>query len=327
MSERGDPGEFDLIDLIRRRVGALGAGVHLGIGDDAAVLELPPGKQLVVSTDTLNGGVHFAEGTDAQDLGYKALAVNLSDLAAMGARPRWALLNLTLPRSDLDWLTRFMEGFQSLAGEFGVTLVGGDTTRGPLALTVTALGTVEPGRLLTRSGARAGDRVVISGTLGGAALALAEQEAGQELDANLEDSLLRPQPRVQLGQSLAGLATACIDVSDGLLADLGHICEASGLAAVVDLAKLPAPGQIERLGEEQRWKLQLAGGDDYELCFTIPPERAAELDELRLSARIPLSIIGEMRAGRGVHCRRPDGTEYQPGRAGFDHFGAAGLVP
>ena len=215
--------EFDLIARIRARAATRG-DVILGIGDDAALLQPPAGMQLVVAMDTLNSGVHFPPETAAADIGWKALAVNLSDLAAMGAQPAWCTLSLSLPDADAGFVDGFVDGFLELAERHGVALVGGDTTRGPLSVCVTVHGFVEPGTALRRAGARAGDEIWISGTVGDAAAALAQWRAGRGADAALRSRLDRPIPRVALGRALRGIASSCIDVSDGLAADLGHIC-------------------------------------------------------------------------------------------------------
>ncbi len=320
--------EFELILQIQRETLVRAQGVKLGIGDDAAVLEIPAGQDLVVATDTLNAGIHFPVDTSPRDIGYKCLAVNLSDLAALGATPRWALLSLSLPQADSEWLRSFTAGFRSLAEPCGVALVGGDTTSGPLSISLTALGVIEPGRQLLRSGAHAGDLIVVSGTLGGAAriLDLLQDGAGlserrradrQRLDRHLLD---RPRPRLQLGQSLVGFASACIDISDGLLADLGHLLKASGCAARLATDSLPAPAILKGLEDAQRWSYQLAGGDDYELLFTLPRSHAAMIKIWRKALDIDLSVIGEIEAGEGICCMGPDGQEFRPQRTGFDHF-------
>jgi len=315
--------EFQLIRQIQRETTVSfstgsDSGVKLGIGDDAAVLELPAGQHLVAATDTLNAGIHFPIETSAYDLGYKCLAVNLSDLAAMGAIPRWALLSLSLPAADPEWVRSFTAGFKSLAQVHGVTLVGGDTTSGPLSISLTALGFIEPGRQLTRSGARPGDLLVVSGTLGGAARALQLLLAGEPAD---ERHLLdRPQPRVKLGQALPGYASACIDISDGLLADLGHVLEASGCGARVDIENLPQAASLAALEDEARWKCQLSGGDDYELLFCLPPDHKALLETWSQQLDIRLSIIGVLEEDEGIRCFSPDGSLFDTQRAGFEHF-------
>jgi len=314
--------EFQLIRQIQRQASAtIGheSGVKLGIGDDAAVLEIPTGQHLVAATDTLNTGVHFPRDTSAFDIGYKCLAVNLSDMAAMGAIPRWVLLSLSLPEVDSTWIESFMAGFNSLAQAHAVTLVGGDTTHGPLSISVTALGLVEQGRQLTRSGAIVGDLIVVSGTLGGAARALEMLQSGQQpvADRHLLD---RPNPRVLLGRALVGHANTCIDISDGLLADLGHVLESSGRGARIYVDKLPQADNLSGLEEEVKWTYQLSGGDDYELLFTLPAVQRAALENWVAELDIDLSIIGEIEANEGIRCIRPDGSTYNPQKSGFEHF-------
>ena len=314
--------EFQLIRQIQRQASAtIGheSGVKLGIGDDAAVLEIPTGQHLVAATDTLNAGVHFPRDTSAFDIGYKCLAVNLSDMAAMGAIPRWVLLSLSLPDVESTWVESFMAGFNSLAQAHAVTLVGGDTTHGPLSISVTALGLVEQGRQLTRSGANVGDLIVVSGTLGGAARALEMLQSGQQpvADRHLLD---RPDPRVLLGRVLVGYANTCIDISDGLLADLGHVLDSSGRGARIHVDKLPQADNLSGLEEEVKWTYQLSGGDDYELLFTLPAEQRAALENWSAELDIDLSIIGEIEASEGIRCIRPDGSTYNPQKSGFEHF-------
>jgi len=315
----GPVNEFGLIQQIQQQTSVQAPGVKLGIGDDAAVLEIPSGRHLVAATDTLNTGVHFPDDTSPFNIGYKCLAVNLSDLAAMGATPHWALLSLSLPGADVDWLKSFTAGFKSLARPFNVALVGGDTTSGPLSVSVTALGSIEPGRQLQRSGAQPADLVVVSGTVGGAARVLdLVRETLVESDRNLLD---RPQPRVLLGQALVGHASACIDISDGLLADLGHLLKASGCAARLATDTLPAPDILGDLIDKQKWTYQLAGGDDYELLFTLPVSKQALLKTWSKELDITLSVIGTIEEGEGIRCIAPDGTEFHPRKTGFDHFG------
>ncbi|TAK39687.1 MAG: thiamine-phosphate kinase [Lysobacteraceae bacterium] len=312
--------EFALIDRIRRRV-AERDDVPLGIGDDAALLAVPPGHWLAVATDTLNDGVHFPADTHAADVGWKALAVNLSDLAAMAATPAWATLSLSLPHADGDWLEAFLDGFLALADAHGVALVGGDTTRGPLSVCVTVHGLVAAGGGLRRAGAQAGDDVWTSGTLGDAAAALAQWRAGGAADPGLRARLDRPAPRVALGRALQGLASAAIDVSDGLLADLGHVCAASGVGAEIELASLPAsPALAEDFTGDARAGLQACGGDDYELCFTAAASRREAIEAIAQALSLPLTRIGRIVTGRGVRALRADASEWQPERAGYVHF-------
>ncbi|TWT20168.1 thiamine-phosphate kinase [Luteimonas marina] len=313
--------EFDLIARIRDRA-ATRDDVVLGIGDDAALLQVPADRQLVVAMDTLNAGVHFPPDTAAADIGWKALAVNLSDLAAMGAQPAWCTLSLSLPQADAAWLDGFLDGFLELAAKHGVALVGGDTTRGPLSVCVTAHGFVEPGRALRRDGACEGDDIWVTGTLGDAAAALAAMRAGAVSDRALRARLDRPTPRVEAGRALAGIASACIDVSDGLLADLGHVCAASGTGARVDVEALPASPALARFRPEQRWPWQATGGDDYELCFTAPAGRRDDVVQALADADggVAAARIGLIEPGEGVCAIRPEGSVWRPASAGFRHF-------
>ena len=317
-------GEFDLIERHFRRATSGRRDVVLGIGDDAAILRVPFGHDLVVSIDTLNEGVHFTPGVAARDLAHKALAVSLSDLAAMGAEPAWATLALSLPKRDEAWLAGFVDGLSALAGEYGVALVGGDTTRGPLSVTLQLHGFVPPGQALCRNGARPGDRVFVTGTLGDAALALELRRTGQEEVGALARRLDRPDPRVREGRSLRDIASAAIDVSDGLLADIGHVLAASGVGARIRLADLPRSSDfletVSGRDDEAVWPLVTAGGDDYELCFTVPPDRLSALDEAVEDWTSPVTPIGEIVAGDGLTCLGADGREYGQGRSGFDHF-------
>ena len=327
--------EFDLIERIRVRAMAR-EGVLLGIGDDAAVLHVPAGHELVVTADTLNAGVHFPLDAAPADIGWKALAVNLSDLASMGARPAWCTLSLSLPADDPAWLDGFLDGFLELADAHAVALVGGDTTRGPLSIAVTAMGWVEAGAALRRDGARVGDEVWVTGTLGDAAAALVlgghvllpldgaampVVEAGNA--AVLRARLARPTPRVVVGRALAGLAHACVDVSDGLLADLGHICRRSGVGAEIEIAQLPASPALRAAFADDvlRAVLQASGGDDYELCFTVAPSRAAPLRAALAQSGTAATRIGHIVAGAGVRALRADGSAWLAPRQGHVHFG------
>ncbi len=317
-----DAGEFDLIARIRSRV-ASRDDVLLGIGDDAAIVQVPADRQLVVAMDTLNAGVHFPVDTAAADIGWKALAVNLSDLAAMGATPAWCALSLSLPESDATWLDGFLDGFAALAAAHRVALIGGDTTRGPLSICVTVHGLVLADQALRRDAAQVGDDIWVSGTLGDAAAALRQWQGGGVRAAALRTRLDRPTPRVALGQQLAGIAHAAIDISDGLLADLGHVCRASGVGAELRLADLPRSSALAVAFDAAACAgLQASGGDDYELCVTAAPQlreqvlRAAEL------AETPMACIGRVVAGQGVDIRDASGASWQPTHAGFDHFRA-----
>jgi thiamine-monophosphate kinase len=305
--------EFQLIRQIQREAVVSSNhdndhGVVLGIGDDAAQ-----------HRDRYHGLRKPRLPAESRDVGFKCLAINLSDLAAMGAIPHWVLLSLSLPTAESAWVKSFTSGFMQLARAYDVSLVGGDTCSGPLSVGVTALGSVEPGRQLTRSGAGPGDLLVVSGTIGGAAHALDMLKTGNVVtDRHLLD---RPRPRVELGQALAGYASACIDVSDGLLADLGHVLKASGCGARLDLDKLPHTKALAELETRVRWNYQLSGGDDYELLFTLPRSHQAMVPIWSQQLNIRLSIIGEIEDGNGVRCYAPDGAEFDPDSAGFEHFG------
>ena len=313
--------EFELIERIRRRVAGRD-DVVLGIGDDAALLLPPPGMLLAVATDTLNIDVHFPGETAAADIGWKALAVNLSDLAAMGAQPAWATLSLSLPHADVAWVDAFLDGFLELAARHGLALVGGDTTRGPLSVCVTVHGFVAPEAALRRGGARAGDDVWVTGSLGDAAAALVQWRAGGAADAPLRARLDRPVPRIDAGLALAaGIASAAIDISDGLLADLGHVCDASDVGAEVDLAALPASAALaSRFDAAARRAVQATGGDDYELCFTAPTAQRDAIAALAKCCATPMTRVGRIVAGEGVRALLPDGSEWNAPRAGHVHF-------
>ncbi|MGY0613200.1 thiamine-phosphate kinase [Luteimonas sp. A501] len=315
--------EFTLIDLIHARAAHARDDVVLGIGDDAALLQPPPGMQLVVAMDTLNEGVHFPSGTDAASVGWKALAVNLSDLAAMGAEPAWCTLSLSLPDGDPAWVAGFLDGFFALAGQHRVALVGGDTTRGPLSVSVTVHGFADPGRALRRDGARIGDSVWVSGTLGGAAGALAQWREGRAIAPALRERLERPRPRIALGRTLAGVASACIDVSDGVLADLGHVCAASGVGAHLEIDALPGRDALSpHFSGDALRALQASGGDDYELCFTVPATKDATVAAAATAAATGVTVtrIGTVVAGQGVQAFDSDGRIWQPAQAGHEHF-------
>ena len=314
--------EFDLI----RRLGLSGSiqrhAVVLGIGDDAAVLDIPQGQQLVVSTDTFNRGVHFPEGTAAFDMGYKAMAASLSDMAAMGAEPLAVNLSLSIAESDEEWLSGFARGFFQLA----VQLMGGDTTRGPLSISVTILGTVPAGRALQRGGAKAGDLIYVTGTLGDAGAALLALQGKLKLTESRYNMLLtrlnRPQPRVETGISIRDYASACIDISDGLAADLGHILEQSGVAATLYADRIPLSEELQYCFDRAGgWAVPLHSGDDYELCFTVPDGRQDELENLLAGKQPAVHCIGVMQAGDNLKLIMPDGTIKITEPAGYDHFG------
>lgn len=314
-------------DLIRRHfVRPMRAGA-IGPGDDCALLRPSPGLELAVTSDMLVVGTHFLLDTDPQRLGWKTLAVNLSDLAAMGATPRWVTLALSLTGVDDDWLAAFARGFFECADRHDVDLIGGDITRGPLTLCVTALGEVTAGAAIRRNGARAGDDIWVSGQPGRAALGLADRLGTQHLNASSRDECLaaleQPQPRVALGRALTGLASAMIDVSDGLLADLGHVAVASALSAVVEDASLPWPALQEACADTAMVRdAMLAGGDDYELLFCAPKSARAALYALSGTLGLPLTRIGCMRPGHAGEVGVIDahGGTLPVTRRGYDHF-------
>jgi thiamine-monophosphate kinase len=315
-------GEFDIIARYFSRSSPR-SDVLLGVGDDAALLMPPPGQALVAATDTLVEGRHFLPGTPAAAIGHQALAVNLSDLAAMGADPAWALLSLSMPRSDERWLAEFADGLYALAERHGVALVGGDTVSGPLVVTIEVLGFVPPTAALRRSGARAGDLIFISGAPGVSAAGLGELQAGRAtFDSN--DArvcrYLRAEPRLALGRALRGFATAAMDVSDGLLGDLGKLARSSGVGACIDLERLPVAQELAPYPPAEQERLVLQGGDDYELLFTLPADHAGRVVQLSDAGGCSLRCIGSMVNGEGVECRR-DGARVAVAGKGYDHFG------
>jgi thiamine-monophosphate kinase len=322
-------GEFELIRRFFMRpttTSASQSGVSVGIGDDAAVLDLPAGDQLVAAVDTILEGRHFLPGTDPKSIGHRALAVNLSDMAAMGATPAWATLALSMPSVDTTWLEGFAAGLLDLADAHRVTLVGGDTTRGPLTVSVQILGVVPRGTALQRSGAQAGDLIVVTGSLGDAGAGLAystsmpasvPDEAARSLMARFE----YPTPRVAMGIAARGIASAAMDLSDGLVGDLPKLAQASGLGAVVAIEKLPLSAALRAAANaEQARDWALCAGDDYELLFTVAASHYVALQAAAQRLNLTLSIIGEMRAAAGISWLL-DGVAFAPRSRGFDHFG------
>ena len=302
--------EFSIIDTYFNRKNA--NSVDLGVGDDSALLTPPPQQQLVICADTSVAGRHFPLDTHPHAIGWKSVAVNLSDIAAMGAKPHSILLALSLPQIDHHWLKDFSQGLYDCCDQFGVSLIGGDTTQSPhLTITVTALGWIETGQAVTRAGAQVGDLICVSGTIGDAAFAL--QHMGHPLQKRLD----YPTPRCQLGQQLKGLASSMIDVSDGLAQDLGHILKASGVGAVLQLDQLPVSSYIAKLEQEKKWQLALAGGDDYELCFTISPQNYHLLAQQKLD--VNLTIIGQITQNLGLTFFQ-NGVDYSIQFHGYQHF-------
>ena len=315
-------GEFEIIERYFTRP-SRDPDVVIGVGDDAAVLAV--NGLVAVTVDTLVVGVHFPDGIAPPLLGYRALAVNLSDLAAMGAEPRWATLALTLPKADELWLEGFSRGLFDLAERHGVSLVGGNLARGPLSVTIQLMGRVEQGRILTRAHGNVGDDVYVTGTLGDSAagVALINERVDTphgSAGAALKERFYRPVPRVAAGLALRSLASAAIDVSDGLLADLGHICSSSGCGALIDVEHVPLSAELMSTFPPQiALAHALAGGDDYELCFTAPPSRAEEIERALAATGTSATRVGQLVPGQGVVCRR-DGEPYRPSSRGFRHF-------
>lgn len=314
-------GEFEIIERYFSRSSG-DPDVLVGVGDDAAVVAAS--GALAVAVDTLVEGVHFPVGLAAEAVGHRALAVNLSDMAAMGAQPRWCTLALTLADSEPTWIEGFADGLYTLAQRHGVTLIGGDLTRGPLTVSVQIIGSVDATRWLGRSGGHVGDDVYVTGTLGDSAagLALIKERTEQTVPAHaaLRERFLWPEPRVTAGRALAGIASAAIDVSDGLLADLGHVCEASGCGAFIDVEHVPLSAELlSEFPPNVAEAYALSGGDDYELCFTAAPAQAPSIEAGLDAVGCPARKIGQLVSGAGVECRR-DGVAFAPPSAGYRHF-------
>jgi thiamine-monophosphate kinase len=318
-------GEFELIGKYFAKLGAERPDVRIGVGDDGAVLQPPASRELVAVTDSLIEGVHFPVGSAAASVGHRAFAVNLSDIAAMGAEPAWALLALTLPRVDEEWLAQFSRAAGDLCRRHGVALVGGDTTRGPLAITVTIIGIVPIGVALERGGGQPGDAIFVTGSPGDAAAGLALEQSRLHVADSMSAQILRdrflfPTPRCDVGVALRGLASACIDVSDGLGGDLEKLCAASGCGAEVDAAALPISEPLaQAVGRELAREYALTGGDDYELLFTVPLARLGAMTHAIARGLGPVTRIGSLVAGNGVRVFARGGVMQFSG-AGFDHF-------
>lgn len=311
--------EFDLIRTYFNRLGSPRADVSIDIGDDAAVVDVAADRQLVLAVDTMVAGVHFPVDTPADAIGYKALTVNLSDLAAMGAEPAWALLAITLPSADIDWIEAFCSGFHRLAAQFGLRCIGGDTTRGPLTISVTVAGTVPRGHALTRRGAKVGDAIYVTGNIGDAGLGL-EAAFGRWSGPNSKSFLQRlyyPTPRVEMGRVLRDYASAAIDVSDGLLADLGHVLHASGVGARLELTAIPVSAEVLSHGG---YDFALAAGDDYELCFTVPKAKQRAMENALAQNGLVAYRIGEITAAQGLKCIAGNGEIHQIKSIGYNHF-------
>ena len=302
--------EFSIIDTYFNR--QINSSVDLGVGDDSALLTPPPNQQLVICADTLVAGRHFPLDTNPHAIGWKSVAVNLSDIAAMGATPQSILLALSLPQIDHDWLKGFSQGLYDCCDQFGVSLIGGDTTQSPhLTISVTALGWIETGQAVTRSGAQVGDYVCVSGQVGDAAYAL------QHLGHPLQKRLDYPTPRCALGDALKGLASSMIDISDGLAQDLGHILKASHVGATLDLDQLPIDAALKKLQQEKQWQYALAGGDDYELCFTISPQNYEKLLQQQLD--VDITKVGQITPQQSLTFVQ-NGVDHSLQFHGYQHF-------
>lgn len=318
--------EFELIKHYFATQTLKRADVAIGIGDDAAIVTPPPNHQLAITTDTLIAGVHFPKNTLPYDIGYKSLAVNLSDLAAMGATPAWALLSITLPSADEEWVQHFCDGFFTLANRQQGQLIGGDLTHGTtLSITVQAIGFVPTGKMLLRNGAKPNDLIYVTGTLGTAGLALQFLQEKISLDTPLQQRVLeklhRPEPRIATGEHLRDIATAAIDISDGLAADLSHILTASTVGAIININQLPLSPELKQaVPPAEAIKLALTAGDDYELCFTVPADKRATLEQHLANLPCPFTCIGKITKQTGLELQNEDGSQYHVTTLGYQHF-------
>ena len=319
--------EFDLIRTFFASQGSARDDVAVSIGDDAAVVNVPPGMQQVLTTDVLVAGTHFLAEADPVGIGHKSLAVNLSDLAAMGAVPKWFTLNLSLSEVNTSWLQGFCRGLFGLANQWNISLVGGDTVRGPLTIGIQAGGVVPTGKAMLRSGAKVGDRIYVTGTLGDAGVALLHQRGTLPLKATdfakVRPRLDFPIPRLSEGLALRDFASSCIDISDGLLSDLGHIATASTVGARIMLERLPV-STVYRTYFEQfgRWDTAITAGDDYELCFTIPRPRQTDFERLSAKWQCGATYIGDIETEPGVRVVDRLGVDHKPNTNGYEHFAA-----
>jgi len=319
--------EFDIITRYFSTQSTHRPDVLTGIGDDAAIVKPLAGYELAITTDTLVKGIHFPESTLPYDIGYKSLAVNLSDLAAMGAKPAFVTLALTLPKKDTDFIQSFCHGFFTLANRYDVQLIGGDLTHGPLSITIQAMGYTLPEQAILRSGAKPHDLIYVTGTLGDAGLALQHLQQGMTIQSAYQHEiikrLLRPEPQIAIGLSLTSLATAAIDISDGLAADLNHILKASGVGARINVDKLPlSQGLTHTLTADKAIALALTAGDDYELCFTVPAQKQIELEKRlsNLTCNYKYTCIGEITANPGLTLHYNNGNHYHGPVLGYEHF-------
>ncbi|MFA7552601.1 MAG: thiamine-phosphate kinase [Spongiibacteraceae bacterium] len=321
--------EFELISRYFSSIGynssnTARSAIDLGIGDDCAILSIPPGQRLALSIDTMVAGRHFPEDAAPYDIGQRLLAVSISDLAAMGAKPLAFTLALTVPQVDPQWLEQFSRGLSDAAAVYAIPLIGGDTTQGPLTLSVQVHGSVPINTALLRSGAQIGDAIFVSGCLGDNAAALAMIQGRLEVNEQqrqfLQSRFYQPRARVELGQQLLAIATSAVDISDGLLADLGHICKASAVAARIEQSKLPISIVVTEVACDDALGYALTGGDDYELCFTAAKNKREAIAACSQLLNIPITEIGEITAGSGVSCVDGQGTIVVPEKAGYVHF-------
>lgn len=305
--------EFELINKFLKKRSGKRKDVICGIGDDAALLRFPYNHDIAVSTDSLVSGVHFPKNTVPYDIGYKALAVNLSDLAAMGAKPVWVTLAITLPEANESWIKQFRDGFFTLLKQYNMQLIGGDTTRGPvLSITANVFGIIPKNKALYRSGAKPGDLIYVTGTLGdaGAALKLPDKYFLKKLN--------HPIPRIQEGLALRNVANAAIDISDGLAADLGHILEQSKVGATIYIDNLPLSTKlVKAMGKKMAQNLALSAGDDYELCFTVSPRKQSQLKAI--ANKFPITYMGNIEQYRGLHIQDQQGNSFTLNQTGYEH--------
>lgn len=317
----GPMNEFELIDRFFKRTIAPETAVRLGVGDDGAIVTPPENHELVMTLDTLNEGVHFFPDMPPEALGHRVLAVNLSDIAAMGAKPLWATLSLSLPQAEANWLRAFSKGFYDLADQCGVELIGGDTVKGPLSVSVQLTGAVPKGEGLLRSGAQVGDLVLVTGALGAAGIAIMQMKNKTEVDPHCLSRFYYPSARVLFGQALRNLAHAAIDISDGLIADLDHILKQSSAGARIELDRVPVDAKVfENIAQVNAHAFALNAGDDYELCFTLPAQHLEQVKALAMKYDVPCEVIGEIVAQEGITFHNDRGETIDIQEKGYSHF-------
>lgn len=317
--------EFELIKKYFQKLTEDDPSVKCGIGDDAAIIQISPGMELVLSMDTLLEDTHFPAETDPFDIGHKGLAVNLSDMAAMGAEPKWVLLSISLPENDEPWLEKFSSGFLELAKQHSVSLIGGDMSRGPLSITLQIQGLVPTGTALKRDGAQEGELIYVTGSLGDAGIGLdiiqGKFSIGNKHKAFFLSSLNRPEVSVEAGLRLRGIASSAIDISDGLIADLGHLLDASHVGAEIEVDKIPLSDAMQQcVDETTAWNYALTSGDDYKLCFTASAEKHDLILDTFKGINIPVSCIGKIKGKTGLQLKTPEGTCFEPSGKSYQHF-------